>query len=90
MELALPATLTHTQATAQLAAWAPQIAALDGQGVMLDCGALQHFDSTALALVLEVGRQARAQGVALQLRAVPPRLRDLAAVYGLDALWNLA
>ena len=90
MELALPTTLTHAQATAQLAMWAPQLAGLGDEAVTLDCAALQHFDSTALALVLEVGRQARAKGVRLQLRDVPPRLHDLAAVYGIDALWNSA
>ncbi len=90
MEFALPATLTHAQATAQLAAWVPQLSESGGGVVTLDCAALQHFDSTALALVLEVGRQARANGGRLQLRGVPQRLHDLAVVYGLEALWNLA
>ena len=88
MELALPSTLTHAHANAQLAAWAPQLADVDGGVITLDCGALQHFDSTALALVLEIGRQVRAKGARLQLRAVPQRLHDLAEVYGLERLWD--
>lgn len=88
MELVLPTTVTHAQATAQLAQWAAQLAQMGAEPVTLDCAALQHFDSTALALVLEVGRRARARGAHLQLRGVPPRLHDLAKVYGLDALLN--
>ena len=90
MNLALPATVTHAQATAQLAAWAPQLAGSGTGAVTLDCAALQHFDSTALALVLELGRQVRAKGARLQLRGVPPRLRDLAVVYGIEAVWEVA
>lgn len=89
MELALPATLTHAHATAQLAQWAPQLAVSGAEPITLDCTALQHFDSTALALVLEIGRQARARGARLQLRGVPQRLLDLATVYGLESLWDL-
>jgi phospholipid transport system transporter-binding protein len=88
MELHLPATLTHAQATAQLAQWSTQLGGLQGEPLTLDCGGLQHFDSAALALMLELGRRARAQGSRLQLRAVPPRLHDLAVVYGLETLWN--
>jgi len=88
MELRLPATLTHAQATAQLAQWSTQLGSLQGDPLTLDCADLQHFDSAALALLLELGRRARAQGSRLQLRAVPARLHDLAVVYGLESLWN--
>jgi phospholipid transport system transporter-binding protein len=54
----------------------------------VDCAALQHFDSAALALVLELARRARAHGSAFQLRGVPQRLHDLAAVYGLETIWH--
>jgi len=88
MELSLPATLTHAHATAQLAQWENQLASLGAGPLAVDCSALQHFDSAALALVLELARRARANGSAFQLRAVPQRLHDLAAVYGLDAIWR--
>ena len=88
MELSLPATLTHAHATAQLAQWETQLAGLAGEPVTVDCAALEHFDSAALALVLEVARRARASGCAFQLRGVPQRLQDLAVVYGLETIWN--
>jgi len=88
MELSLPATLTHAYATAQLAQWEKQLASLGAGPLAVDCSALQHFDSAALALVLELARRAHANGSAFQLRAVPQRLHDLAAVYGLDAIWR--
>jgi phospholipid transport system transporter-binding protein len=88
MDLTLPATLTHAHATAQLARWEPQLALLEGEPVTVDCAALAHFDSAALALVLELARRARAHGSVLQLRGVPQRLHDLAAVYGLETIWH--
>jgi phospholipid transport system transporter-binding protein len=54
----------------------------------VDCAALAHFDSAALALVLELARRARTHGSAFQLRGVPQRLQDLAAVYGLETIWR--
>jgi phospholipid transport system transporter-binding protein len=88
MELSLPATLTHAQATQQLAQWESLLATSGAEPVTVDCAALQHFDSAALALVLELARRARARGGSLHLRTVPQRLHDLAAVYGLDAIWQ--
>jgi phospholipid transport system transporter-binding protein len=88
MELSLPATLTHAHATAQLAQWETQLSRLRGEPVTVDCAALQQFDSAALALVLELARRARATGSAVQLRGVPQRLHDLAAVYGLETIWH--
>ena len=88
MEISLPATLTHAHATAQLTLWEQQLAGLGSEPLRVDCSALQHFDSAALALVLELARRARARGSVLQLHAVPQRLHDLAAVYGLEAIWH--
>jgi phospholipid transport system transporter-binding protein len=88
MDLSLPATLTHAHATAQLAQWEPQLARLHGEPLTVDCAALAHFDSAALALVLELARRARAHGSAFQLRGVPQRLQDLSAVYGLETIWH--
>ena len=88
MELSLPATLTHANATVQLAQWEAQLDRLGGESVIVDCAALQQFDSAALALVLELARRVRARGSVVQLRGVPQRLHDLAAVYGLETLWH--
>jgi len=84
----LPATLTHAHATAQLKQWEQQLAGLGSEPLRVNCAALRHFDSAALALVLELARRARARGSVVQLHAVPQRLHDLAAVYDLEAIWQ--
>jgi phospholipid transport system transporter-binding protein len=62
------------------------LAALAAQSApwVVDCAALQVFDSAGLALLLELRRAA--PGQALEVRGVPRRLHDLAKAYGLDFL----
>lgn len=54
----------------------------------IDLGGLAATDSAGLALLLEWWRQAQSRGRQLAFTAVPPRLRDLARVNGLDAVFN--
>lgn len=54
--------------------------------VVLDAAALRVLDSAALAVLLDCARSARARGARLQLQRVPPKLADLARLYGVDAL----
>jgi phospholipid transport system transporter-binding protein len=83
--LKLPAELTHAQADACLSQWLSQLPV--GQGpVVVDGGGLRRFDSTALALLLELRRHLLGRGQMLVLESVPPRLRELAVLYGVDAL----
>jgi phospholipid transport system transporter-binding protein len=83
--LKLPAELTHAQASGCLSQWLTQLPL--GQGaVVVDAAALSQFDSTALALLLELRRHLLGRGQRLQLEAVPPRLRELATLYGVDEL----
>ncbi len=67
-----------------------QINALDAtlaQGAAsVDFSGVTATDSSAVALLLEWSRRARARGVSLQLHAVPDSLRSLIAVYGLTEL----
>ena len=86
--LKLPAVLTHDQANAcvhnlQLAV---QALAADGQPVVLDAGGLTRFDSSALAVLLACRRQAQALGRTFYVQGMPPRLRQLAGLYGIAAL----
>lgn len=46
----------------------------------IDAGALQRFDSSCLALLMELRRRAGAGGI--ELSRVPERLRTLAQAYG--------
>lgn len=84
--LLLPATVTAAQAndTRRLL-----LQALEGESqgeVVVDASNLQHFDSAALALLLDCQRAADATGTVLVLRNPPPKLAALAQLYGVDAL----
>jgi phospholipid transport system transporter-binding protein len=62
-----------------------------GPGALLiDASALEVFDSAALALLLQARRMAQAKGRALQVRGAPPKLRQLAQLYGVAELLDLA
>ncbi len=88
--LSLPAELTHAQATACLA----QLhAALEQQGqglVEVDAAALTRFDSSALAVLLDFHRSCVKAGRTLVVNGLPPRLHDLAVLYGIEGLLSRA
>lgn len=84
--LQFPATLTHDQATACLSGWLTQLSAGAAGPVVLDAAPLAAFDSTALAVVLELRRHLLARKQSLQLVGTPRRLTDLAALYGVEEL----
>ena len=54
--------------------------------MVVDAGSLQHFDSAALAVLLEIERLALAWGRAFVVRGVPAKLAALAKLYGVDVL----
>lgn len=54
--------------------------------VVADAGALQAFDSSALAVLLACRREALAAGKTFAVRGLPRRLRQLAGLYGVEAL----
>ena len=54
--------------------------------VVVDAGPLQHFDSAALAVLLEIDRLAQAWGRRFSIRSAPAKLVALAKLYGVDAL----
>jgi phospholipid transport system transporter-binding protein len=83
--LALPAVLTHTQAGPCLAQLAADIAK-GPQHVVLNAQALQDFDSSALAVLLELRRACLRLGKQLQIEGAPARLMHLASLYGVSAL----
>lgn len=89
--LALPPTLTHAEvpgclqdlAAACVAAGAGGTA---GQTLAVDASALTHFDSSALAILLEARRFSAARGLGFSVQGLPARLAGLAALYGVDDL----
>ncbi len=54
--------------------------------VVADAGALSHFDSSALAVLLECRREALALGKTFAVSRLPTRLRELASLYGVAEL----
>ncbi len=84
--LVLPHALTHAQAGGCARMLAQGIQASGAPVAVVDASALEHFDSSALAVLLEGRREALALGMAFGVTGMPARLRALATLYGVDAL----
>jgi phospholipid transport system transporter-binding protein len=77
------ATLNLESAKAALSAGLKQIAA----GVSaVDCAALTHFDSSALAVLIAWQRAAHERGLTLSVLNLPTALASLARAYGVESL----
>jgi phospholipid transport system transporter-binding protein len=84
---ALPATLTHREASATLAALGGALRAVGRGGrLRVDASALRQFDTSAIAVLLEGLRLAAQAGSTLQLVALPAPLLELAGLYGAEDL----
>ncbi len=88
--LVLPADLTRNQASACLRMLVQGLHALTDKEMVVDASALTRFDSSALAVLLELRREGQAQGASLSIRSLPARLHDLATVYGIAELLSPA
>ena len=88
--LRLPETLTLDDATAALAALAQALRSDAGATATVDAAGLRRFDSAALAVLLDCRRLAQAAGKGFAVHGAPPKLAELARLYGLDALLTLA
>jgi phospholipid transport system transporter-binding protein len=76
------------QMSPALSAEAAQVMTAAGREVRLSGAALADFDSSALSLLLSAARQCSAQGLTLRLDDAPPKLQELARVYGVsELLW---
>lgn len=84
--LVLPAEASIVQAQALEREVDAAVAAADADGLQVDASALTDFDTSAIALLLHVQRAARARGLPLQLIGAPPKLHDLARLYGVEEL----
>lgn len=84
--LVLPAELTHATATACCRMLAQALRSDSGAQAVADASALQRFDSSALAVLLECRREALAQGKSFAVHQLPGKLRELATLYGVAEL----
>jgi phospholipid transport system transporter-binding protein len=85
----LPETLTLAEAGAALPALQAALAAAPGGALVIDASPLRVFDSAALALLLQARRAAQSMGLAFEVQAAPPKLTQLAQLYGVAELLRL-
>ncbi|AEG67846.1 lipid asymmetry maintenance protein MlaB [Ralstonia solanacearum] len=91
--LTLSGPLTHREAPRILREGEAQLSQASQAGtvaVQVDCAGLSQVDSSALAVLLSWQRTAQATGIALDIAAAPEALRNLATLYGVDALLAVA
>lgn len=84
--LSLPGRITLHDAAAARQALASALQAERGPTLRLDAAPLQRFDSSAIAVLLDLRRQARESGRSLELVGLPRDLLELARLYGVDGL----
>ncbi len=83
---ALPEQLTMHVAGQVLGQLSQALAQQPAQAVVLDAQALRVFDSSAVAVLLELRRQLLARGKTLQLAHAPTQLKQLVTLYGVAEL----
>jgi phospholipid transport system transporter-binding protein len=84
--LVLPPVLSHAEAAGCARMLAQAIGVSGEPQAVVDASGLEHFDSSALAVLLDARREALARGMAFAVTGMPARLRALAALYGVDGL----
>ena len=82
--LLLPASVTAREANDTRRLLTQALNTENGAAVVVDASNLTHFDSSALAVLLECHRAADAWGKPFELRHAPPKLAALARLYGVD------
>jgi phospholipid transport system transporter-binding protein len=85
----LPATATLAEAPA-LAASLPAALAAESGTLSIDASALQSFDSSTIALLMQAHRLAKAADRGFEVVGAPPKLAELARLYGVAELLSLA
>ena len=88
--LILPAVLTQKQANDCLAKLTQDVQRDAEKQIVVDAAPLNHFDSSALAVLLAVRRECARAGKLFAVKGLPDRLRDLAALYGIEGLLTAA
>ena len=84
--LLLPATITAQEARDTQRLLTQSLKSEPAGAAVVDASNLRHFDSAALAVLLECRRVAQAWGKSFAVRNAPPKLAALAKLYGVDEL----
>ena len=87
--LKLPATLLQAQAQSIADGLVDVLGKVlrPGSLAVIDASDLSHFDSSALGVLLTCQRVSASAGGTLLISGLPERARNLAAVYGVSALF---
>jgi phospholipid transport system transporter-binding protein len=88
--LMLPETLTLREARDTLRMLSQALQRDAGATLTVDASPLRQFDSSAIAVLLECRRLATAWGKAFAVHGAPPKVVDLAKLYGVEGLLSLA
>ena len=84
--LVLPTLLTHEVALNCLQSLSLGIQTESGEAVVFDASALEKFDSSALAVLLQCRRDCDAANKGFEVTGLPHQLRALANLYGVGEL----
>ena len=82
----LPEQLTLAEAARTLADLRRSLSGVTDTELVVDASALSRFDSSAVAVLLELRRDALAAGKSLRVRGWPERLQALVGLYGVQDL----
>lgn len=85
----LPEIATLEQAPGLLGQVDAALASAAGSALQIDVSALREFDTSAVALLLEARRRGKRANVEVRFDGVPPKLVELARLYGVDELLSL-
>lgn len=85
----LPASATFADAPALLNTLQQSLAGSSGP-VRIDASALQGFDTSLLALLMHARRLCQAAKRPIELTGAPPKLLELARLYGVEGLLSLS
>lgn len=83
---ALPSQLTLATAAQSRDTLIRALAQSPEEAVRLDAGALAQFDSSAIAVLLDLRRELQSQGKRLVVENWPERLKALVGLYGVGEL----
>jgi phospholipid transport system transporter-binding protein len=83
---ALPATVDLDHASEALRSLEQHLASAGAGELHVDAAAMQAFDSSLLALMLEARRRMQAAGGRLVITGAPTKLVELATLYGVTEL----
>ncbi len=85
----LPETATLDEAGALLGALDSALAQAAGGVLRIDASGLKNFDTSTVALLLHARRAGKSKGMRVELTGAPPKLVELAQLYGVDELLSL-